>query len=116
MKMPSRMLPFTFFTISTPMISTPIRANRAVMPWLRKVPFFKEPLMEKMVTRVESEFTVSFAFCRPMKAMNRPMPALTAFFRHMGMALKMPSRTLVSDSAMKIRPSINTAASAISQL
>ena len=25
-----------------------------------------------------------FAFCKPMKAMNRPMPTLTAFFRSEG--------------------------------
>ncbi len=47
--------------------------------------------------------------------MNRPMPALTADFSVMGMALKMASLTLVTDSTMKIRPSANTANRAICQ-
>ena len=80
------------------------------------------PLYEKYadITIDESgcgvEETVQKAVKAINEAMNRPLPALTAFFRHTGMALKMLSRTLVSDSTMKIRPSINTAASAISQL
>ena len=56
------------------------------------------------------------AFSKPMRAMNRPMPAETAFFKVMGMALKMASRTLVKDRMIKIRPSKKTAAKAISQV
>ena len=60
-------------------------------------------------------FTTILAFCRPIKAMNRPIPALTADFSVMGMALKMASLTLVTDSTMKTRPSTKTAISAICQ-
>ena len=56
------------------------------------------------------------AFCSPINAMKRPIPTLTAAFRFMGIALKMASRTLVRDNTIKIRPSINTAVSAVSQL
>ena len=68
------------------------------------------------MTSVESLLTISLAFCRPTKATNRPMPTLTALFRVMGMALKMPSRTLVRDSAMKMMPSTKTAIRANCQL
>ena len=64
---------------------------------------------------MESLFTTILAFCSPMKAINNPIPALTADFRVMGMALKMASLTLVTESTMKIRPSANTASSAICQ-
>ena len=56
-----------------------------------------------------------FAFCKPMKAMNRPMPTLTAFFRLKGMALKIASRILNRDRRMKISPSARTAARATCQ-
>ena len=87
-------------------------ASRTVMPSVRKV----SALLLKLytVTRVE-ESTTSLQFCRPIKAMNNPMPAETARLSGMGMELKMASRTLVRESAMKMRPSTNTAASAICQ-
>ena len=68
-----------------------------------------------MVTSVE-ESTDSPAFCKPVKAMNRPMPTETPFLSVSGMALKIASRTLVSDSTIKTRPSIKTASSATCQL
>ena len=67
-----------------------------------------------MVTRV-AESTDSPAFCRPMKAMNRPIPTETARFKGRGMELKIASRTLVRERIMKMIPSINTAKSATCQ-
>ena len=64
-----------------------------------------------MVTSV-AESTHRPEFWRPMKAMNRPIPTETPFLSVSGMALKMASRMLVSESTMKIRPSMNTANSA----
>ena len=51
--------------------------------------------------------------CKPIKAMNNPIPQLTPFLSVRGMALKIASLTLVSDNTMKISPSTNTAARAI---
>ena len=68
-----------------------------------------------MDTRVE-ESTTSPQFCRPMKAMKRPMPADTACLRLMGMALKISSRTGVRERRMKMTPSTKTAARATCQV
>ena len=50
-----------------------------------------------------------------MKATKRPMPTLTADLSVIGMALKIASLTLVTESIMNMIPSTNTAASAIVQ-
>ena len=52
------------------------------------------------------------AFCRPMKAMNRPMPAPIACFRVSGIAFRIHERTLVSVRIMNMIPSRKTAVSA----
>ena len=51
-----------------------------------------------------------------MSVMKRPMPAATAFLSESGIALKMASRTGVTERARKTRPSTKTASSANGQL
>ena len=111
-RIPQRILPFTFLTTRIPVIRTPNRARSTVIPTELKVPASKDPLKENTDTRVALSTTI-LAFCKPMNAMKSPIPADTACFRFIGMALKMASRTLVSDSRMKITPSTKTAANAI---
>ncbi len=65
-------------------------------------------------TRVASSFTTMPAFCSPMKAMNRPMPALTASFSGIGIELMIASRTPVTASSRNTSPDTNVAASAVS--
>lgn len=52
------------------------------------------------------------AFCRPMKAMKKPMPAPMAFFREAGMLFTMASRMLKKVSSRKMTPSQKIAVSA----
>ena len=66
-----------------------------------------------IVTSVESEFWTSPAFCKPMKAINKPIPTDTAFLRLNGIASKIASRTFVKERIIKIIPSTNTANNAI---
>ena len=113
--MPQRILPLTFFTMRMAVKRTPIMASTTVMPVVWKVPAAMACLKEKREILVAGLATMIWAEPKPMKAMKRPMPADTAFFRLMGMALKMASRTLVRDRTMKMIPSTKTAASAISQ-
>ena len=115
-RMPQRMLPRTFLTIRTAVKMMPIMARRTVMPTVWKVPVAADCLTENRASLVAGLATMICAFSKPMRAMNRPMPAETAFFKVMGMALKMASRTLVKDRMIKIRPSKKTAAKAISQV
>src|SRR5574344_541549 len=61
------------------------------------------------LTRVASFFTMTPAFCKPMNAMKRPIPAPIAFLRLAGIALTIASRRLVSVSITNIRPSIRIA-------
>ena len=85
------------------------------MPTVWNVPVAIDCLKEKREILVAGLATMIWAFKSPIRAMNRPMPAETAFFSVIGMALKMASRTFVRDKMMKIMPSIKTAASAICQ-
>ena len=94
----------------------PIMARRTVMPTVLKVPVAADCLKEKRAIFVAGLATMIWAFKRPIRAMKRPIPAETAFFRVIGMALKMASRTLVRDKTMKMIPSTKTAAKAISQV
>ena len=97
------------------MKSTPRMARRTGTPTVWNVPAAIEPLKEKRETFVAGLATMILAETSPMKAMNRPMPADTARFRLMGIALKIASRTLVRDRIMKITPSRQTAARAVCQ-
>ena len=92
------------------MINVPMIASSALIPAVRK-----SAVKSITVTSVESEFTTIPAFWKPMKAMNRPIPTETPFFSCIGMALKIASRTLVTDNTIKISPSTNTASSATCQ-
>ena len=60
--------------------------------------------------------TTILAFCIPINAIKRPIPTETACFKLIGIALKIPSLTLVRERTIKSRPSINTAARAICQV
>ena len=97
----------------------PIIARSTVIPTSLKdaaTPFASLYLSTENSWRsVEPPITI-FAFCRPINAINRPIPTLTAAFKFFGIALKIASRTLVSERMINIIPSTNTAVSATSQL
>ena len=59
-------------------------------------------------TRVDDE-TARPAFWSPMNAMKRPIPTDIARFSERGIASNIASLTLVSESIMKMIPSMNTA-------
>ena len=107
---PIRILPFTCFTIKIAVISTPINANTAPTTTARSA-----VLNDWMETKVESLLVTILASCRPIKAMNNPIPTDTAAFKEAGIALKMASRTFVAERMMKITPSTNTANNATCQ-
>ena len=109
-RIPNRIAPLTWRIYSTAVMNRPISASSAQMPAVWKL-----SVKLVMVTSVE-ESTDRPAFCRPMNAINRPMPTETPFLSVSGMALKIASRTLVNDSTIKTRPSIKTASSATCQL
>ena len=88
---------------------------RSIGKMLAHVAEPEKTLKEERLTSVAPSSTTIPAFCRPMNAMNRPMPTETPFLSVSGMALKIASRTLVSDRTIKIRPSMNTASSATCQ-
>ena len=98
---------------------TPITARSTVIPTSfidAFTPFSSlYPSIENNCTKVDPPITI-FAFCSPMNAINRPIPTLTADFKFSGIALKIASRTFVTDNTMNTRPSTKTAASAICQL
>ncbi len=97
-------------------IRTPRRARRTVIPHvIEGTGSAREPLKEKHAYQCGIIVYNDFAFCRPMKAMKRPIPTETACFNVIGMELKIASRTLVRESRMKIIPSANTATRACSQ-
>ena len=92
------------------MIKRPISARIAPIPSV-----WKSPVKSTIVTSVESLFTTMWPSCKPKNAMKKPIPTLTPFFRVVGIALKIASRTLVRESTIKIRPSAKTAIRAIFQ-
>ena len=77
-----------------PVITRPIRANSA-----------EPPVMSPRVTSVESLATTTPALSKPMKAINRPIPAPMALRRLRGMAFTIASRTLVTVSRINTNPS-----------
>lgn len=84
-------------------------ASKAQMPWVEKL-----SVKLVMVTRVEAS-TAKPVFCKPIKAMKRPIPTEIPRFRVKGMALKIASRTLVRDRTIKSKPSAKTAKRATCQ-
>ena len=111
-RMPSRIAPFHFLTSMTPVRRVPPKARSAVMPCVGKGMLLKFT----SATNVVSSLTMIFAVWSAMKQMKRPMPAATARLRDIGIELKIPSRTGVSESARKMSPSTNTVKSANCQL
>ena len=103
--MPMRSEPGTFFTTRMPVSTRPIRASSA-----------GPAVMSPRATVVASFDTMTPAFLRPMKAMNRPIPQPMAFFNEAGMESTMSLRTLVTVRMMKMIPSRSTAVSANCQL
>ena len=93
----------------------PIRASSAEMPAVENVPASMEPWNENIETSVASLEMTRPEFLRPMIVMNRPTPAVIAYLRFMGMALKIASRTLVSERITKMMPSTKIAVSAVCQ-
>ena len=63
-------------------------------------------------TKVAEFATITPPFFRPMNAMKRPMPHVTAIFRWCGIAAMIFSRTPVTESARKITPLTKTMPSA----
>ena len=112
--MPQRIPPGTFLAISTAVNKVPKSASSAPMPTVWKEPSIKAARKGYSPTSVGPSTTI-LAFCRPMKAINKPIPLVTPYFSAGGMQLKIASRTLVRDKIIKIIPSTNTAASAICQ-
>ena len=56
-----------------------------------------------------------FAFCKPMKAMNRPMPTLTAFFQVEGDGVEDSLPDIEQGQKDEDQPSARTAARATCQ-
>ena len=95
---PSVTTPRTFFTTSTDVTARPIIASSGL-----------PEVISPNDTSVESLLLMIPAFCRPMKAMKRPIPAPMAFLSEAGMAFTMASRRFVSVRITKMIPSMNTA-------
>ena len=66
----------------------------------------------RSVSQVEELFTTMPAFCRPMNAMNRPIPAEIAVLTAAGIASKIILRRPVTVSRTKTMPSTRTRTSA----
>ena len=81
----------------------PAKARTTVIPSLLNIPFDTEFLKEYTPTRVALSTTI-LAFCKPINAMNRPMPALTACFRLTGMTLTTASLSPRKDMAINNTP------------
>lgn len=96
-KIPQSRAPFTFLAVNTIIIT---RAKKNI----KASKLFRFPR-----ARAGSALTTILAFNRPISAINKPIPTETAFFRVVGIELKIASLTPTKDSNMKIIPSKNTA-------
>ena len=94
MTIPISRAPLTFLIRRKDVMTRPIIATPAL-------PLNHDPLSS---TRVAPP-TMIPAFCSPMKAMNRPIPAAIAFLRLCGMLLTIASRILKNVRIRKIIPS-----------
>ncbi len=68
------------------------------------------------VTRVESLFTINLPFCRPIKAINKPIPAEIAYFKSCGIASTTFSRNLKTVIKINKIEATKTAAKAVCHL
>ena len=73
---------------------------------------FKAPT----VTKVESLLLINLPPCRPIKAINKPIPAEIAYLMSLGMASIIISRTLNTVNKMKRIEATKTAAKAVCHL
>ena len=108
------MFPFTFFSMSTPMITTPMRQRREVTTCIstRSNTPFLACAKGTSETVVAGDGCKIFALIRAIINMNKPIPADTPVLSDIGIELNIASRTLVRESKIKMIPSTNTAARA----
>ena len=109
--MPSSTAPLTFFLAITAMASTAAMVtSMGITPG--QAPSFSR-LKEARVTPVAASLATMPAFCRPMNAMNRPMPAGIATRTDWGIAWKMVLRRPVTVRTMNSTPSKSTSTRAL---
>ena len=101
MRIPTRSPPLMWRIVKNEQITIPMIASKAL-------PLVQSP----RTTNVASLFTIIPAFCIPMNAMNRPIPAPIAFFMLIGIASTISERMFVRVRIMKMIPSMKTAVSA----
>ena len=65
------------------------------------------------VTKLESLLTMSLPFCKPMKAMNKPIPAEIAYFKSCGIASTTFARSFKTVIKMNKPDATKTAANAV---
>ena len=97
-RMPMNRAPLTFQAIRMPVMIRPISASRA-----------GPEVMLLRSSRLLPAVTMP-AFSRPIRQMNRPIPALMAAFRGAGMESMICLRIGETEIARKIRPEMNTIA------
>ena len=97
-KIPKNKAPFTFLANKNPIIINPIIANSGA-GWV------KSP----RPTIVPPPPTTIPAFVKPMRAINKPIPTDTDFFKFIGIESNIASLTLKNDSKINSIPSIKTA-------
>ena len=122
--MPARMAPRTFRAVNTPMSSSPNTASSTcgsarlpssitVSKWAG-VPL---PLAATSFSSVggmsDSLIVIKPDSFSPMIVINRPMPAVMAYFSEAGIPSTSSWRTRVTVKAMKTKPDMNTAPSAV---
>ena len=113
-KIPHNIYPLTPLINMITIEITPIIHKITPTPCDENVPFAIPFVNEYKLTSVAPS-TMICAFCTPMNAMKKPIPTDTATFNCTGIALKIASRTLVSDMMIKIIPSTSTAVNATCQ-
>ena len=110
--MPHRTAPLTFFLDIAPMAKTVMIVSSSGKT-VAHVTLSERRLNEVRLTSVAPSSTTIPAFCMPMKAMNRPIPAEMATLTACGMASKMILRRPVTVSRTKTMPSTRTRTSAL---
>jgi hypothetical protein len=103
MRIPHRIPPFTPRASRTPVTNSPMAATIGI--GLLKFP---------MPKNVAGSAMENSALLKPIKAMNRPIPAPIAFLRVLGTASIIASLTLVNVSTTNTTPEIKTAPKAVS--
>lgn len=99
---PRSIAPFIFRAINTPVTSIPTKDNAVL----------NDNILPK-VTRVATLPTTIPAFCKPMKAMNAPIPHPIEQRKHSGMAAMIACRKRVTVSIKNATPETKTAPNAV---